>query len=91
MYYFRLSDGSVISGRHISEIMDICTPNRRRYYMRNKFVFFLCYCCTTILGTKTETLAVVVTVLLVLLWNLLCLFSLMSRQSNLSIQSEKAF
>ena len=46
MYYFRLSDGSVISGRHISEIMDICTPNRRRYCIictPNRFFVLLFY------------------------------------------------
>ena len=86
LYYNRLSDGSVISGRQISEIMGICTPTRQRYPLYNKFAFLCVTVCTTILGTKTEMVAVVVPLLLVLLWNLLCLFSL-SKQSNFCTQS----
>ena len=90
LYYNRLSDGFVINGRQISEIMDICTRRKRQRCPLNKKFAFLCYVvlmfCTSIIGTKSEQFVIVVQLLLVLFWNQFCLrcrhqFCL-SRQSN---------
>jgi hypothetical protein len=35
--YYRLSDGSVINGRQISEIINICTPTHQRYQLNTVY------------------------------------------------------